>query len=83
MFLLMVFMSFIFNEFKELHWLGKIEAKLAKLGKMESVEVVMALCVLLLLESVLPPEEALEALTAGIAAFRVATVSHNGSSVNR
>ena len=37
MFLLLVFLSFLFDEGKELHWLGKIEEFLSKLGKLDSV----------------------------------------------
>lgn len=81
MFLLMVFLSFIFDEFKELHWLGKMEEKLSKLGKMESVEVVLALCVLLLLQGILPPEEELEALTSGIIGVALYVAVHSATAL--
>ncbi|MDE3059977.1 MAG: DUF475 domain-containing protein, partial [Pseudomonadota bacterium] len=57
MFLLMVFLTFLFDEGKQLHWLGQIEKQLAKLGKLESVEVIAALAVLLALQSFLPADE--------------------------
>lgn len=65
MFLLMVFLKFILNEHKDLHWLGAIEEKLARLGKLESVEVIMALIILLFAQGMLDGEEAHQALVAG------------------
>ena len=54
MFLLLVFLSFLFDEGKELHWLGKIEELLSKLGKLDSVGIVVALGVLLITQAFLP-----------------------------
>ncbi len=65
-FLLMVFLSFIFDAGKELHWLGRIEERVAKLGKLKAVEIICALAVLLLIQRWLPDEIRLEALVAGI-----------------
>ena len=53
-FLLLVFLSFLFDEGKELHWLGKIEEFLSKLGKLDSVGIVVALGVLLVTQAFLP-----------------------------
>ena len=66
MFLLMVFLKFIMNEGKELHWLGIIEEKLSKLGKLESIEIISALSFLLVLHHFLPQEEAMDVLVAGV-----------------
>jgi len=79
MFLLLVFLSFLFNEERELHWLdyefkkhkqlywlGLIEKKLSELGKLESIEVIIALTVLLLAQGFLAEEARLSALLAGI-----------------
>jgi len=65
MFLLMVFLHFILDAGKELHWLGIIEQKLAQLGKLESVEVASAMIILLAAQSFLPPEDARHALVSG------------------
>ncbi len=65
MFLLMVFLKFILDEHKDLHWLGVMEEKLSRLGKLESVEVIMALIILLFAQGLLDGEEAYHALTAG------------------
>lgn len=67
MFLLMVFFSFIFDEGKELHWLGKIEEKIASFGKLESIEIIIALSLLLITQHWLPQEIRLDALVAGVA----------------
>ncbi len=67
MFLLMVFFSFIFDEGKELHWLGTIEEKMSGFGKLESIEIILALGLLLFTQSLLPEAIRLEALVAGVA----------------
>lgn len=66
MFLLMVFLHFIFDEGKKTHWLGVAEEKLSAAGKMESVEVVIALSVLLVLQAILPSEDRHVALVSGV-----------------
>ncbi|MGZ8137525.1 MAG: DUF475 domain-containing protein, partial [Methylococcaceae bacterium] len=66
MFLLMVFFSFIFDEGRELHWLGKIEEKMASFGKLESIEIILALGLLLITHYWLPEAIHLEVLVAGI-----------------
>jgi hypothetical protein len=66
MFLLMVFFKFLFNQKRDLFWISFIESKLARMGKLESVEVVMALILLLSLQTMLPEAERIHALTAGI-----------------
>ena len=66
MFLLMVFFSFIFDEGRELHWLGYIERKLSSFGKLQSIEVIFALGVLLVGQHGLPEDIRLKTLIAGI-----------------
>jgi hypothetical protein len=66
MFLVMVFFSFIFDEGKELHWLGYIEEKMSSFGKLESIEVILALGLLLMTQNWLPDAIRLNALVAGI-----------------
>jgi hypothetical protein len=66
MFLLMVFLHYFFNEHKEVHWIDAVESHLAKLGKVDSVEILVALAVLLGLQWLLPDEDRLAGLMAGI-----------------
>jgi len=66
MFLLMVFFSFIFDESKELHWLGYIERKMAGFGKLESIEIIFALSLLLGTQYLLPEAIRHEALVSGV-----------------
>ena len=47
MFLLMVFLHFVCDETKDVHWLGWIERRLVYLGRMETVEVGLAIALLL------------------------------------
>ena len=66
MFLLMVFLHFVMDEGKNLHWLGMIEQKLAMMGKLESIQVVVALIVLLAIATFIPEMEQTGALIAGV-----------------
>ena len=43
MFLLLVFLNFLLDDEKELHWLGNFEKKLGSLGKVSSIAVMIAL----------------------------------------
>lgn len=53
-FLFLVFLSFILDEGKELHWLGKIEESLSKLGKIDSIGIIVTLLLLIGLQHYLP-----------------------------
>jgi hypothetical protein len=53
-FLFMIFLNFLFDEGKELHWLGVIEEKLAQLGKVDSIGIIVTLFVLISLQAYLP-----------------------------
>lgn len=66
MFLLMVFLHFICNHTKQMHWIGPVERKLAALGKLESVEIVLALSLLIGLQYFLPSEMHVHSLVAGM-----------------
>jgi uncharacterized protein len=66
MFLLMVFFSFILDDAKELHWLGRIEERISALGKLKAIEIILALGLLLIIQKWLPQEIRLDALVAGV-----------------
>lgn len=66
MFLLMVFLSFIFDESKKLHWLGYLEEKMSGFGKLQSIEIIFALGLMLISQNWLPPSIQLDVLVAGI-----------------
>lgn len=65
MFLLMVFLHYFFNPEKDVHWLAPVESRLAAMGKLESVEVILAISLLLVLQGLLPEAERHAALLAG------------------
>lgn len=65
MFLLLVFLNFLFDEAKELHWLGYVEQKLAELGKLDMISVLIALSVLMGAQAFLPEADRLSAMVAG------------------
>ena len=67
MFLLMVFFGFLFDEEREIHWLGYLERKFASFGKLESIEIILSLSILLGMQSFVNPDDRLTALVAGVA----------------
>lgn len=67
LFLLLVFLDFVCDEAKDVHWLGWVERRLAAVGRLESVAVAVALIVLLGVQFALPVEERLTAMVAGVA----------------
>ena len=54
MFLLMVFLRYFFDEAKTLHWLKPLERRLSAAGRVEALEVAVALIILLLLVGSIP-----------------------------
>ncbi len=66
MFLLMVFLNFIFDNEKDVHWLGKVEEQLGVLGKVETISIFVALSVLLFCMTLVPEAEKLKILLAGL-----------------
>ena len=54
MFLLMVFLHYFFDEAKTLHWWTALEKRLSDAGRIEALEVAVALIVLLLLVGIAP-----------------------------
>ncbi|MDR1349852.1 MAG: DUF475 domain-containing protein [Zoogloeaceae bacterium] len=68
MFLLLVFFTFLFDAERKLFWLGGIEARLARLGKLKTLSVLLALTGLLgiYLWMPLPPPARLTVLAAGV-----------------
>ena len=66
MFLLMVFLNFIFDNEREIHWLGKLEEQLGVLGRVETISIFVALSALLFCVTLVPEAEKFKVLMAGI-----------------
>ncbi len=66
MFLLLVFLNFLLDDEKELHWLGNVERKLGALGKVSSVSVMVALGTLMASLMMVEPARQLVVLMAGL-----------------
>lgn len=67
MFLLMVFLGFIFDKEKDVHWLGRVEGWLSQMGNIESIEIIFSLSLLSINAALLPAELQASTLLAGIA----------------
>lgn len=65
-FLFMIFLSFIFNEAKKIHWLKGIEERLACMGKLEGVEVIIALSLIYLTQNFVASADKLPVVLSGI-----------------
>lgn len=74
MFLLMVFLHFVCDEAKETHWIAPVEKGLSTLGRMEAVQVGIALLTLLCIQAVVPGGERLVVVLAGIAGLACYTL---------
>ncbi|MES2320538.1 MAG: DUF475 domain-containing protein [Pseudomonadota bacterium] len=66
MFLLLVFLNFLLDEEKEMHWLGHVEQKLASLGKVSSVSVMISLLALVGSMTLIEEGQKLAVLMAGL-----------------
>ena len=66
MFLLLVFLNFLLDDEKELHWLGHIEEKLGALGKVSSIAVMISLATLMGAMTLVEEGQKLIVLMAGL-----------------
>lgn len=66
MFLLMVFLRYFFDEAKTLHWFQPLERRLSNAGRIEALEIALALIVLLLVVLALPGAQRGEVMIAGV-----------------
>lgn len=66
MFLLLVFLNFLFDSEKELHWLHYIEEKISKLGKIDAISTFISLLILMISLTFIESEHKFSVLIAGI-----------------
>ena len=66
MFLLMVFLRYFFDEAKTLHWFSPLERRLSNAGRVEALEVALALVLLLLVDVALPGNLRADVMIAGV-----------------
>jgi len=65
-FLLLVFLNFLFDETKEIHWFEYMEKEISQLGKIDAISVLISLVVVLCLVSLVPESKKLSVLTSAI-----------------
>jgi uncharacterized protein len=66
-FLLMVFFDFAFDAERKIHWLKAIERPMAALGKLESLEIVLALGIVIVTAFAMPEATRFDVLLSGVA----------------
>jgi hypothetical protein len=66
MFLLMVFLRYFLDEAKTLHWFRPLERRLSQAGRIEALEVALALTLLLLIDLALPSAQRADVMIAGV-----------------
>lgn len=66
MFLLLVFLNFMLDENKDIHWFEVVEQKLGLLGKIESISIFISLITLMIFVSFIEQDSKLVVLTAGL-----------------
>ena len=64
-FLLMIFLTYFFNDKKECHWISCIEKPLQKMNSIKYIDVVVALVGLMILQTFIPEEQKAAVLMAG------------------
>ena len=64
-FLMMIFLSYFFNEKKECHWIGCLEGPLQKMCCVKYIDVVISLISLMILQKFIPEEQKVAVLMAG------------------
>lgn len=75
-FLLMIFLDFIFQDNK-IKWLKTIEKFFAKIGRLQSLSIVVALAILLSTSSLIQGEEKTKFLTAGLIGLLIYLIIHS------
>lgn len=65
-FLSMVGLKFFFNADKEVHWISVIEKRLTKISSIQSAEIALLLLLMWGISSLLPDEDALDFIVAGV-----------------
>ena len=65
-FLTMVGMKFFFDAEKDIHWIAVVERRLARFSAVPAIEIALLLLILWIISSLLPAEEALTFITAGM-----------------
>jgi len=71
MFLLMVFLTFILDHKRDVHWLGELERKIGQVGNLESIQVILGLIVLVVIQYFAAPEYRFTVLVSGIAGLSI------------
>jgi hypothetical protein len=66
MFLLMVFLRYFFDEAKTLHWFRPLERRLSDAGRIEALEIALALSLLLAIDLALPGPQRADVMIAGV-----------------
>lgn len=67
MFLLMVFLTFILDHRRDVHWLGFLERTIGTMGNLESVQVILGLVILLVIQHFAEPHYRITILVSGVA----------------
>lgn len=65
-FLLMVGLKYFFDREKDVHWIRSIESALSYLGRLDAFETLITIVILLIFYRILPGEDGLSFLTAGL-----------------
>lgn len=65
-FLLMVFLNFMFDQNKDIHWLGPLESRLTRLAKFDAISVMLALAVVFSTQWWVPVADQARVFVAGV-----------------
>lgn len=66
LFLIMLFLTYFFNHEKQVHWIEFIEAPVSYLDHIRGIEIIISLILLVILQTVIPEEQKVSVIIAGI-----------------
>lgn len=77
MFLLMVFLTFILDHKRDIHWLGRVERGVGQVGNLESIQVIIGLIILLFIQHFVEQDHRISVLVSGIAGLSTYVIIHS------
>jgi hypothetical protein len=77
MFLLMVFLTFILDHKRDIYWLGELERRVGQVGNLESIQVILGLIILLVIQNFAVQDHRITVLVSGIAGLSTYVIIHS------
>ncbi len=80
MFLLMVFFGFLLDYRRSIHWLGFVERKIAQVGNIDAIGVILGIIILLVIQNYVPDAKRSQIIIAGLYGMTIYAIIHSVAS---